>query len=466
MEKLVKSQMFAFFFYFFCFLFSPSNGLQAAISEERFDQLIDDLISEFSTDISEKGGVLKVDRKWTSQLQTEKAIRNKHQYIIEVHGGLARHPDITEDGFLLILCHELGHLIGSYPYFKEPHLSVLSNEGQADYFATNICLKRLWKNDQTTSSLSVSGALPLSEFNQWFDKECQQNFAQDPQEKKMCPRLMQASLNASIVLGKVTAQMLGKPYVAPEVGLIDKRVVADIRDRHSNPQCRLETFIRGILKQPRPACWYTEKKEEKALLYAVGAEQVGLHCIKDLLQAGASPHTMNQASLSVLSLASKKGDSDLINLLLDYQADPLMVDEHFETPLHFATRSGKLQAVRSLLGRSTSMAKKLINFPNQFGQTPLHLAVINGNLSIVQYLVHLGGDLNARNTRNETPLMVAQKLRHDDIAHFLQNDAQSALGDGFNFDPSEQLVSLKWQQSTGIQNESKQCSEVLKLKGL
>ena len=74
--------------------------------------------------------------------------RNLNFYKVIMFGGLARRPEITADGFLLVVCHELGHHLAGYPFIDD----WAANEGQADYFATQSCTKNIWQNDNETNS--------------------------------------------------------------------------------------------------------------------------------------------------------------------------------------------------------------------------------------------------------------------------------------------------------------------------
>ena len=56
-------------------------------------------------------------------------------WIVNMYGGLARRPEITPDGFAMVLCHELGHHMGGFPFVS----GWAANEGQSDLFATLSC---------------------------------------------------------------------------------------------------------------------------------------------------------------------------------------------------------------------------------------------------------------------------------------------------------------------------------------
>jgi hypothetical protein len=73
-----------------------------------------------------------------------------------VYGGLARHGEITPDGFALVLCHEIGHHLGGVPRYSGAN-GWASNEGQSDYFAATKCLRRAWQSDQNEDLISRMG---------------------------------------------------------------------------------------------------------------------------------------------------------------------------------------------------------------------------------------------------------------------------------------------------------------------
>ncbi len=62
-------------------------------------------------------------------------------------------PRLTPDGFRMLICHELGHLFGGSPRKNVPPewdgptahdgLSLMTSEGQADYYASLVCFRKL-----------------------------------------------------------------------------------------------------------------------------------------------------------------------------------------------------------------------------------------------------------------------------------------------------------------------------------
>jgi len=83
--------------------------------------------------------------------------------------------------------------------------------------------------------------------------------------------------------------------------------------------------------------------------------------------------------------------------------------------LHEAIQKGDVAKVKSLISNN----KELIHKKSDKGQTPLHLAVQNGYQEIVDFLISLGADINAKDGEGNTPLITALALKKTDTAKFL-----------------------------------------------
>ena len=92
---------------------------QDQINEEKFNQIIDS-IAEFYRDTIEGFGAEFIIRKqWEDDTVNAFADRegeNEEIWVISMFGGLARHKNITPDGFAMVVCHEIGHHIGCLLY--------------------------------------------------------------------------------------------------------------------------------------------------------------------------------------------------------------------------------------------------------------------------------------------------------------------------------------------------------------
>lgn len=86
-------------------------------------------------------------RLWNASAQ-----RMGSTWVVNMYGGLARHNEITIDGFALVLCHEIGHHLGGAPKYGGFN-TWGTNEGGSDYFATLKCLRRIFQNDDNTKAI-------------------------------------------------------------------------------------------------------------------------------------------------------------------------------------------------------------------------------------------------------------------------------------------------------------------------
>ncbi len=101
----------------------PENDLWGGIetknqndmTEDLFNGLIDKVINVYKPIIQSEGARLKVERKWSSGKVNAIASRSFGVLKNSMYGGLARHKDITNDAFTLVVCHEVGHHLGGAP---------------------------------------------------------------------------------------------------------------------------------------------------------------------------------------------------------------------------------------------------------------------------------------------------------------------------------------------------------------
>lgn len=144
----------------FCLLFAslevgaqciPQNNLYitdtaalSTVSKVSFQAAIDKVTNAYQSDVAALGAVLQINPLWSDGTVNAQAYRQtkagKMYYMIDAFGGLARHPKMTQNAFIAVLCHELGHHLGGAPKYPNDWAA---DEGQADYFATLRCMKRL-----------------------------------------------------------------------------------------------------------------------------------------------------------------------------------------------------------------------------------------------------------------------------------------------------------------------------------
>ncbi len=131
--------------------------------------------------------------------------------VIEVWGGMLNQGRMDEDVLTLLLCHELGHLLGGPPLKSRNGWS--STEGQSDYYSAASCANIMGMSDVT--------------FYQSAEK-----------------------------LTHIYADVTGESY--PELRTCDPSIRERTNFGYPSVQCRLDTLVAGWTKKPRPHCWFKE----------------------------------------------------------------------------------------------------------------------------------------------------------------------------------------------------------------
>ncbi len=218
--------------------FLPPNNLHlqdnrraaANVTEAQFNAVIDEAVAYYGPFIkSNFNANFTVSRRWTDSTVNASATQFFGSWAVNMYGGLARRPEMTPDGFALVLCHEIGHHLGGYPFAS----AWASDEGESDYFATQSCARDLWKAQTEKNALSrdVITAYPKALCDGAWD---------DTDDQNLCYRTVLASKAAANLLAA-----LGGTKAAYET--TDKSVVKATYHSHPAGQCRLDTYVAAAL---------------------------------------------------------------------------------------------------------------------------------------------------------------------------------------------------------------------------
>ena len=127
-------------------------------------------------------------------------------------------------------------------------------------------------------------------------------------------------------------------------------------------------------------------------------------CIKDSLQTvinhGAEVNATNAGYATAIMLACEKGNTDVINVLLNAGADPSIADADGDTWLHQAVRGGcSKEVLETLISHGAD-----VNAANKNNVTALKIACEKGNSDALNVLLSAGGDPNITDTGGDTCL--------------------------------------------------------------
>lgn len=170
-------------------------------------------------------------------------IREDREWRVEIGLNLVQPGGTTPDVAAFLICHEVGHAVGGFPFKASPEQidqvrgledgrygTVSATEGQADYFAAKECLPRLWANEADLNASFRALATPF------MISQCDAVWSTSA-ERDICYR------------GAVTAEAVGRWYAPNDslrVDTPDPTIVPGLSDGRSN-QCRVDTAFQGSL---------------------------------------------------------------------------------------------------------------------------------------------------------------------------------------------------------------------------
>lgn len=214
----------------------PVSAKNEGLTKMQYHRTIDKFEETMGPVIEATGKTLTIRRLWNDpKVNAGTTIKGK-EIIINLYGGYARHSLNTEDAFMLVLCHELGHHLGGTPKKKgkEGQNRWPSVEGQADYYATLKCLRNIFAKDTHEESVKKFKA------EDFVKEKCSGAF-KDISEAAICMR----STMAGIVTANISADIRNTEQ--PDITMRDKKRVTVTNPSHPLPQCRLDTYFQGAL---------------------------------------------------------------------------------------------------------------------------------------------------------------------------------------------------------------------------
>ena len=212
------------------------------IDELAFNQQISRVVNLYQEDLDQQGVILRLTADWSSDQFGARSAKSSNIWLLMTYGGTVRVPEATLDGFTAILCHEMGHFFGGDPYQREG----ISAEAQADYFAANSCLPRLWA-DANNNSAAGSAQNPLLPAETLAKCSQPGNAGSTPE---LCERVLRSSWTAL----NMSAARKGVP--APDFLLSDTSTPPVTITTYPSLQCRLDTWGAGATAATRPRCWF------------------------------------------------------------------------------------------------------------------------------------------------------------------------------------------------------------------
>ncbi|GAB1393381.1 ankyrin repeat domain-containing protein [Rhodocyclaceae bacterium] len=126
--------------------------------------------------------------------------------------------------------------------------------------------------------------------------------------------------------------------------------------------------------------------------------------VVDLLRRGMDVNTTDPQGNSLLTIAVRGNNLELVRFLLDNRANPQRKNRYGDTALMIAALQGRTEIVRLMVERKIDL--------NHDGWNPLHYAAFEGHADIISILLASGADINLKAPNAYTALMLAAKRGH------------------------------------------------------
>ena len=140
--------------------------------------------------------------------------------------------------------------------------------------------------------------------------------------------------------------------------------------------------------------------------------------VRLLVEAGSGSGTAKDGGVwaNGLRRAAGRGHVDVVRLLVDTGVEVECVDGDGKTALCSASRGGRVDVVRALVGEGGAD----VNKAGRGGWTPLMWASLEGKEDAVRVLLELGADVGVREDEGETALDVARRTGRNGIVAVLE----------------------------------------------
>ncbi|KAI9995410.1 hypothetical protein PInf_012471 [Phytophthora infestans] len=293
--------------------------------------------------------------------------------------------------------------------------SVLSRCTEAVHELQSMCLKQLQHMDEAA-----------------FEELLQSDTGRQCSTERLCEILRMRSDTPLVVairyqLGRVVNELLRRGEPLDQVGDdgVDLPLVAAIKTGNN-------AIIRRLLvDESAPFFLLTDKVPLMFLASASGNVQ---HCEILIEQNAADVNLISQLKdgdkeitaefghqQTPLHVASRKGHSEVVELLLQHNAASNLPDEEGNTALHYASN---IETVEVLLN---SAFRTNANIPNRRGRTPLHIAAARGDVAVVAYLIRHGAEQDIVDDQGQNAFHHAAANGHTAVTLVLLHENEAAM---------------------------------------
>jgi hypothetical protein len=214
--------------------------IDLTFSKDWQDQIIEEAKELYGPIALESFSKPLIIRKLNDRSVVASADHGLDHLSVNLYQGLLDAKRLNPDSLRMVICHELGHLFAGAPRKNIPMewdgpiasdgMSYMSSEGQADYYASAVCFRKLLENSQIDYPLDRSRVGPH------FLSKCQIKGQLETNDLDICLRAGMAGFDFLNLAYEFDISCENhSEHIASQI----------IRDAYPDRQCRLDTFIQG-----------------------------------------------------------------------------------------------------------------------------------------------------------------------------------------------------------------------------
>ena len=154
--------------------------------------------------------------------------------------------------------------------------------------------------------------------------------------------------------------------------------------------------------------------------------------IKLLIARGSDIDALEFQEMTPLHQAASGGQKEASGLLIDKGAVVNSKDINGKTPLMYAVLKGHVEVAELLMDKGAMIDVR----EKHYGRTLFHLTAIIGNKNMAEFLINKGAGINVLDNEGLTPLQLAAKYGHKEVAGMLTKRGAIAIEIEENYDNS------------------------------
>jgi hypothetical protein len=246
----------------------------AGLTQTEFNHAIDKVISTYKPELDRKGITLNLNRYFnnhTDSSDTYVDSEDMNKWHINMRRAMSNYNGANKEMVMFVVCHELGHHLGGAPKHINHNLSAshgnqwASVEGQADYWAVNKCLRKVFVKDNNQKIVRDLNIPSVGK------TKCRAAWKHNRVQQALCERVFHLAENSFFAKVKYAS-----------VFQEDNSKVAETYGSHPEAQCRIDTMKAAAIctssvndpvsnifldqgacvsgEGKRPACWFKNIK--------------------------------------------------------------------------------------------------------------------------------------------------------------------------------------------------------------